>query len=318
MDTQPRSGAYQKVAGADAATFQDLTIYGLCFGKDKSHVYRGGVVIAGADPATFSLLWYAKPGPVLFFRNDTGITKFSFSADENSAFVDSSPVVSGDAASFVELNPNLDFSPYAKDRHNVYCNGSVILGADPATAKLSSSNLSVSVDGSTRTYDSTCKAAGTGPVVSGLETYANAQYGFSLQYPSDVPAQTTGYGSVPTIENPPEAYFNVVDGADNLEGYLLASVVPLDKLQGENGCTKTLGTAATTINDIAFTQTSIPYGDVGNSTYATVRNGLCYQLDIFMFQYSGILAHATVNGDAGQAYINAKLEPIIQSFRFTN
>ena len=149
-------GKYFLISGADPNTFEEMEIYDLCFGKDKNHVYRDNSVIAGADPVTFSLLWYAKPGPILFYRNGSGILSFSFSSDQDAAFNGSTVVTGGDAASFRELNPGFDFSPYAKDKNNVYCDGSVIAGADPATTKLSGLNLVVTVNGVVTTFNQSC------------------------------------------------------------------------------------------------------------------------------------------------------------------
>lgn len=150
------------VPGADAKSFKDQSIFGLCFGTDTSHVYRDAQTIAGYNPATFAWLWYTKTkdGPVLFAKkNATSIGKFAFSEGKNTAYTGESVIPNGDPQTFKEWVGSYDFAPWAVDKNNVYCQGEVVLGAIPASLSYSSQNpdkISVTIKGAKKTVDSNC------------------------------------------------------------------------------------------------------------------------------------------------------------------
>lgn len=146
-----------EVKDADVGTFTDLSPYGICFGKDAKHVYRGNSALSWADPSSWSLLWYAKPGPILFYRSGDGLKRYVATKDNKNvgAFAD---VPDGDAATFVIIGGSSDSAPWAKDKNNVYCDGYIIQGADPASAKLDTdgTHLLVTENGVAQVYDSMC------------------------------------------------------------------------------------------------------------------------------------------------------------------
>lgn len=152
---------------ADVQTFQDLSPFDNCFGKDKNSVYFYDQVLGWADPLTFTVLTYFR-GPTLFLRNVDEILSWkpgwlpdgSRPTEVNS---DCMPGVSegfcliphSDAKTFQVISGGYDIPPWAKDKQNVYCGGAVVQGADPSTAQLINQDryLRVMVDGMARIYN---------------------------------------------------------------------------------------------------------------------------------------------------------------------
>jgi hypothetical protein len=155
------NGTPTTLPDADVETFQDLSVFDLCFGKDKKNVYYYDHVLPWADPSTFSVLWYARR-PVMFLRNGNEIVSWNPSSD--STQLPSCPSVpsggfcivpGGDPNTFQTIPGAYDIAPWAKDKHNVYCAGATIQGADPSTVQLINENtyLRVTVDGRALTYN---------------------------------------------------------------------------------------------------------------------------------------------------------------------
>ncbi len=166
---------------ADLPSFLDLSQFGICFGKDKNHVYQGDNVLPWADPATFSALWYQR-GPIIFFRNGTEIIAWSSRVTQEvppcvtgscnpytGPSASSTPFASrsfgnfyivpgGDPSTFQTFITGYDITPWAKDKNNVYCEGTIIEDADPSTATIvdltpdTGGYLSVVVKGVNHTY----------------------------------------------------------------------------------------------------------------------------------------------------------------------
>jgi hypothetical protein len=93
----------QEVVGADTASFTSIDNF---YARDKSHVYQGGTVLTGADPASFQLL--------------EGFTK------DRSHVWDGDIVISTDPANFEAFDGG-----GAKDGTAVYCNNGAVLSPDP-------------------------------------------------------------------------------------------------------------------------------------------------------------------------------------------
>jgi hypothetical protein len=93
----------QEVVGADIASFTSIDNF---YARDKSHVYQGGTVLTGADPASFQLL--------------EGFTK------DRSHVWDGDIVISTDPANFEAFDGG-----GAKDGTAVYCNNGAVLSPDP-------------------------------------------------------------------------------------------------------------------------------------------------------------------------------------------
>jgi hypothetical protein len=93
----------QEVADADADSFKSIDNY---YATDKSHVFQGGTVLAGADPASFQKL--------------DGFTK------DRSHVWQGDIVISTDPANFEVFDGG-----GAKDSTAVYCNNGSLLSSDP-------------------------------------------------------------------------------------------------------------------------------------------------------------------------------------------
>lgn len=153
------------VNGADAPSFVDMTVDDgtYCFGKDKNHVYYGTSTLSGLDPTTFTLLSWLKGDSWDLFQNGTGIVAFRYDTTTNKLIQQEIP--NGDAATFTELPTSYELPTFATDKNNVYCDDTIIEGADPATATTSladypiqlDDHLLVQVDGVLKTYDTQCR-----------------------------------------------------------------------------------------------------------------------------------------------------------------
>ena len=156
------SGTSTTLPEADVETFQDMSEFDLCFGKDKKSVYYYDQVIPWANPSTFSVLWYAR-GPVMFFQNGNELISWNPLGDYSTQLNPSCPptpsggfciVPGGDPNTFQTMAGAYDIAPWAKDKHNVYCGGVIVQGADPSTSQLVDDNreLRVVANGMPITY----------------------------------------------------------------------------------------------------------------------------------------------------------------------
>jgi DKNYY family len=147
---------------ADVQTFQDLSIFDLCFGKDKDNVYFYDQVLQWADPQTFIVLAYFR-GSGLFLRNGDKIISWRPDANNSQEIsTDCTPGISGgfcdvaggDANTFELISGAYDIAPWAKDKNNVYCAGRIIQGSDPLTVQTVNNalDLRVVVSGTPSTY----------------------------------------------------------------------------------------------------------------------------------------------------------------------
>jgi hypothetical protein len=93
----------QEVVGADAASFKSIDNF---YARDKSHVFQGGTVLTGADPASFQML--------------EGFTK------DRSHVWQGDIVISTDPSNFEVFGDG-----GAKDSRAVYCNNGTVLSRDP-------------------------------------------------------------------------------------------------------------------------------------------------------------------------------------------
>ena len=115
---------------ADPTTFEEIDSL---FSKDKNQVYLGNKVIEGADPNTFTILGslYSKDIKNVYFT-----TKSINGADRESF-----KIISNESWPF-------NFNHFAKDRKQVYCADTVLVGADSSTfTPLTTSGGAVSIFG---------------------------------------------------------------------------------------------------------------------------------------------------------------------------
>lgn len=143
----------KRLANADVLTFQDLSVFNLCFGKDKDNVYFYDQVLRWADPATFTVLAYFRGGG-LFFENGDKIISWRPDANNSQEIsTDCTPGISGgfcdvaggDANTFELIFGAYDIAPWAKDKNNVYCAGRIIQGSDPLTVQTVNNGLDLRV-----------------------------------------------------------------------------------------------------------------------------------------------------------------------------
>lgn len=159
-------GVAKALQNADVQTFQDLSEFGLCFGKDKENVYFYDQILGWADPHTFTVLTYFR-GPTLLLGNGHEILSWKPGWLPNGTLstevsLNCTPGVSegfclvpdSDAKSFQTILGAFDIAPWAKDKNNVYCIGEILKGADPSTVELVNGgrNLRVRIGGAARTY----------------------------------------------------------------------------------------------------------------------------------------------------------------------
>jgi len=140
------------IAGADAQTFKEIGI-DVCLGKDKNHVYKRNTILSWADSATFKNVWYIK-GTGGFYINGSKIMFYKKSSDTFTEMANGDPVTFA-----IGAQGAYDSSFWATDKNNVYCNGKIIPGADPASAHLDAQeiNLLVTAAGVQHSYDSRCQ-----------------------------------------------------------------------------------------------------------------------------------------------------------------
>ncbi len=108
---------YMKIAGADPATF---SILGDIFSKDREWVYSRGKLLAGADAARFTT-----------FSQDSSLDEINYSKDKAHVFWKSKQFTVADVAAFHPLT--LD---YTTDGRQVYYGAAPVKGADPASFKV--------------------------------------------------------------------------------------------------------------------------------------------------------------------------------------
>ena len=139
------SSVSREVIGADADSFDSIDN---TYGRDRSHVYYRGEVLADADPSSFDLIdhGYAKDRSSVWMgdeRISDDPTHFepladNLAKDSNAVYCDGGKVFSNDPAHFEILRfSNTDTgTSYTKDSRAVYYYCRPIPGADAATFRL--------------------------------------------------------------------------------------------------------------------------------------------------------------------------------------
>ncbi|MHA4895796.1 DKNYY domain-containing protein [Pedobacter sp. PWIIR3] len=126
---------------ADPSTFEALDDI---FARDKSHVFFGEKLIYGADPQTFQLiansLYTKDKNDYYIFESQVHVSdkasffmfnnsrSFGWAKDKNYYYIKEKKYPLSDYESFTPIGED-----YAKDKFQVYYQGSVVRGADPAT-----------------------------------------------------------------------------------------------------------------------------------------------------------------------------------------
>lgn len=140
-----------EVKGADAASFHFPLPGGTEaeFGRDAKHVFLRGLVIPGADPATFEIVdhRFTRDSKQVYFSHHVfcddpaNFTRVSGNFVKNSRAVflitqqGKGEVVSEDSANFREIS-GVDFHSFCADSNQVFVNGNPIPGAQPASFKV--------------------------------------------------------------------------------------------------------------------------------------------------------------------------------------
>ncbi|MBU6321014.1 MAG: hypothetical protein KGI78_03465 [Patescibacteria group bacterium] len=153
------------------------------------------------------------------------------------------------------------------------------------------------------------------------QTYTNAQYGFSFEYPPDALLATSAFASKPFAIDPVVSVQLRTDQVQT-EGYLTVTVEsgPGECLGGP------VGTPQVTIGGMTFNKFDESRYEAGVSAegimreYKTVHNGYCYDIALTSFPSACVNSGCTDPrwSAATEAVLLGKLDQIAQSFRFTN
>ena len=164
------------------------------------------------------------------------------------------------------------------------------------------------------------------PTASSTQTYSNATYGFSFAYPASMQVVTPTYGylkdEVVQVQIPKSAYpgTNFDDAAISVSAQSAKSLndcLALTPPEGSDG----FKTKAT-INGVDFYMTNSNGAGAGNfyesKVYRTVKSpgGICIEISETIHT-SNISNYppGTVT-ESNQSDVQAKLDPIVQSFKF--
>jgi DKNYY family len=142
-----------EVAGADAASFQDL---GGVFARDRSKVYVSGEELAGADASSFEVLerGFAKDRSHVWLgsqpiSNDPAhfeLLPGELAKDSTAVYCHDGRVLSNDAAHFVRVSATDNILGYTKDSQTAYYYCSAIPGADPSSFRVLNENMHCAAD----------------------------------------------------------------------------------------------------------------------------------------------------------------------------
>lgn len=131
----------QEVVGADAASFKSIDNF---YARDKSHVFQGGTVLTGADPASFQMLEgftkdrsHVWQGDIVISTDPSNFEVFGDGGakDSRAVYCNNGTVLSRDPTNFVilQFDGKGSILAYSKDSQAVYYGCEPIAGADPAT-----------------------------------------------------------------------------------------------------------------------------------------------------------------------------------------
>jgi len=155
--------------------------------------------------------------------------------------------------------------------------------------------------------------------VPSINTYSSSQYGFTIQYPSNIQPSASGSTfsfaiTVPSTYEGPETVSVSVQSTN-------ASCLSAPSSYGDNGATDN---GYVTINGIQFksySRASAATGSyINDTTYAAVHNNLCYTIEDHLQSYSGGYfgggqAEAT-QSQSDLTFLKAAAASAVQSFRF--
>ena len=169
----------------------------------------------------------------------------------------------------------------------------------------------------------------TGSSLSSSQTYANTQYGFSFQYPSNLSVQTSGYGSLHPFNTQPLAYIHLGGEGGKFpgstvpqtEGYLTVNTNP--NLNDTFACLGSgTGIPKVSIGGTIFQQEDSMSGGVNGDSrdYVTFHNGTCYDIELNSFPSACISSGCSNRQWSLQTLTTLlnQLDTIAQTFRFLN
>ncbi len=157
-----------------------------------------------------------------------------------------------------------------------------------------------------------------------LKTFTSSQYGFSVQYPSSLTPVASPYPfSLKTMGSN-----NIIEGELNIyanSGYSQSECTALPSAhEGEGGTVSNAGTVNINgVSFVAFTVSAVASGAAQdlNSTerwYKAYHGGMCYWIVESTHGHTNAISANPSNAQNDNAQLAAKLDPVVQSFRFTN
>ena len=162
---------------------------------------------------------------------------------------------------------------------------------------------------------------------TGMKTYTNAQYGFSVQYPNNAPLNVK--------ENPPVLLYGAaplisfeIPANPNGSGSATVAIAASAKASDIENCMAptpkedvmpggAVASKSVTINNIAFVESGDGSSGLGSyyehDIYQTLHNNVCYEIYISKTRPS-----IDPGASAGDSEIAAFVDPILHSFQFAS
>lgn len=169
------------------------------------------------------------------------------------------------------------------------------------------------------TYDIVASPVPAPPASSGIQTYVNAQYGFSIDFAKDDPPKTVNYGSLHPFATDPVVYsgywitVNVSDKQSDIANCTVPGKIHND-IDYANKLDKTY---SKNINGIDFAVSDWNSGDSYERNYTTVRNGKCFDIQIITVPSCSLCNSGRPSLESYKPQLD-KMDKIAQTFRFTD
>lgn len=148
-------------------------------------------------------------------------------------------------------------------------------------------------------------------------TYANAQYGFSIDFSKSDPAKTIDYGSLHPFDTKPIVYsgywitFNVSNKSSDVTNCTVAGAIH-NNIDYAN---KLDGTYSKNINGINFTVSDWDSGDSYERNYTTLHSGMCFDVQIITVPSCSLCPKGRPTLESYKPKLD-EMDKIAQTFKF--
>lgn len=179
-----------------------------------------------------------------------------------------------------------------------------IIGKDKANV-LASDTLTINTDSQTS--------------VTGLKTYTNTQYGFSIDFAKDDLAKTADYGSLHPFSSAPIVYSGhwITINASNNASDVANCTVPGAINNSKYSNSKVVSTYSKTINRVYFAVSDSENSDPSyERNYTTLHNGTCFDIQIITVPSCSLCTSGRPSLESYKPQLDA-MDKIAQTFRFT-